>query len=241
MFILGLCALLQITFLPGILILGVFDLRKGVIQTLVSAFGLSLIVNHILVFFITVLKLNISIVFYILFGLEIIALLWLERQWLGRQLEDWIQQIETNLESYIRQVGDRLSRLPSEPIARALSILWMVAAVILAGSSIWWAIRFWLTNIDTVFTQWDAIVSWNHWATEWFAGQFPRQTSQYPQLIPTNFAVTYAFLQGTQVQIFAKSFMPLFNIFILLMMRMLENFSISWQAFLWLRNYHQSP
>ena len=68
-----------------------------------------------------------------------------------------------------------------------------------------------------MFTQWDSVVSWNRWATEWFSGEFPSNTSRYAQLIPTNFAVSYAILGGTKVQFFAKSIMPLFNLFILLL------------------------
>jgi len=218
MFFLGLCAVFQITFLPGILILEFFKLRKGFIQTLVSAFGLSLIVNHLLVFLITSLSLNITYTFYVIFICEIGLIIWLFWGVSTQNLESGISHYETELRNYFLTTVGISTYKGEKKWPKAFKSLVTLIIAILVGTSLWWAFKVWITNIDTVFTQWDAIVSWNHWANEWYSGLFPTQTSHYAQLIPTNFAVTYAFLQGTQVQIFAKSFMPLFNLFILGMM-----------------------
>lgn len=49
MFLLGLVSIIQITLLPGLLILKIYKVNKGFIQNLVLSFALSLIFNHIFV------------------------------------------------------------------------------------------------------------------------------------------------------------------------------------------------
>jgi len=50
----------------------------------------------------------------------------------------------------------------------------------------------------------------------WFSGKIPLDSRFYPQLIPINWSLTYAFIGGATVQLFAKSIMPMFIIGILL-------------------------
>jgi len=69
MFVLGMLSILQITFLPGFLILKTAKINKGIIQTLVFSFALSLISNHIFVVILTHLGINYSIFHYLLFAL----------------------------------------------------------------------------------------------------------------------------------------------------------------------------
>jgi len=98
-----------------------------------------------------------------------------------------------------------------------LGIAWAVF-LIWALFSLAWAISYLSDNLGTVFKIVDSVVSWNHWATEWFSNTHPLDTKRYAQLIPTNFSVTYSFMRSDQIQFFAKGFMPLFAIYIILMM-----------------------
>jgi hypothetical protein len=217
MFLLGLISIIQITFLPGLILLKFFKAKHGILQSLVYAFALSLISNHLLVFTITALRINISIAFYVIFVLEIVGFIVLYKDELRQPLtttltnkrEEFIVDLSSFWTSHAQKSSSSYQIIVE--IIALVSILW-------AGSSIWWAFRVWLSNVDTVFIQWDAIVSWNRWAIEWFNGSFPSLTNRYAQLIPTNFAVTYAYLGGTQLQFFAKSIMPFFNLFILLLL-----------------------
>lgn len=72
--------------------------------------------------------------------------------------------------------------------------------------------------MGSVFTIWDSVVSWNHWAVEWFSNSQPIDTKRYAQLIPTNFSVTYSYMRSSTLQFFAKCFMPLFAVYFLLLM-----------------------
>jgi len=213
----GILSFIQITFLPGILILKAFKIKPGFIQTLVFSFALSLISNHLIVFAITTLGFNISYTYYIIFIIELLLVFKLYTNFFKSSLGDIFSARSTQISSYITST---FSTKPASPktFAQIITTIITIIFMIFAASSIWWAFKLWINNFDTVFTLWDAIVSWNHWAVEWFSGSFPNQTRRYAQLIPTNFAVSYAFLGNTQIQIFAKGFMPLFNLYILLLM-----------------------
>ncbi len=214
---LGILSFIQITFLPGILILKAFQIKSGFIQTLVFSFALSLISNHLIVLVITTLGLNISYSYTIIFIIELFLVYKLYKNFFKSPLEDIFSTRSTQLSSYITSTFSTNSKNP-KTFTQIITSLFTIVFTVLAASSIWWAFKFWINNFDTVFTLWDAIVSWNPWAVEWFAGSFPSQTRRYAQLIPTNFAVSYAFLGNTQIQFFAKGFMPLFNLYILLLM-----------------------
>lgn len=65
-------------------------------------------------------------------------------------------------------------------------------------------------DVPGVFDTWDAVVSWNRWATEWFHGHPPVYTMGYPQLLPTAMAGLYATMGNSDVQPVARIFMLLF-------------------------------
>ncbi len=75
-----------------------------------------------------------------------------------------------------------------------------------------------IAAVGQIFQQWDAVVSWNRWAVDWAANRLPYATSIYPQLMPTNFSLSYVFMQSSEVWIFAKSFQFLFCLMLLVAM-----------------------
>ena len=101
------------------------------------------------------------------------------------------------------------------------SVLKNIIVVVFLGWSIYsilWAFSLFISKIGSVFTIWDSVVSWNHWAVEWFSNSHPLDTKRYAQLIPSNFSVTYSFMQTDKIQFFAIGFMPLFASYLLLLM-----------------------
>ena len=217
LFILGILSFLQICFLPGILILKAFNVKRGLIQKLIYAFAISLIANHLLVFVITAIRIDISLTFYVILVSELLLLIKFYAPSFTRSIGATAATKYSEVRNYLKELKIFQTEASQATLSQIISQILGFVFVVLAVSSIWWAFRVWYTNLDTVFTQWDSVVSWNRWATEWFSGEFPSNTSRYAQLIPTNFAVSYAILGGTKVQFFAKSIMPLFNLFILLL------------------------
>ena len=93
----------------------------------------------------------------------------------------------------------------------------LLASTALGLLGVAWVINLILRNLGGVFNTWDAILSWNRWATAWASGVLPADTGYYPQLLPANWSLTYVLIGNPSIQIFARSLGPLFLFFILLL------------------------
>ena len=212
-FILGILSLIQIVFLPGLILLKIFNLRKGVIQAASFIFGLSLVFNFTWVLLLASLKINYSILHYMLFTIEIGLVFWLYRKQLFESLENIAIDIYARLNEMLSKLRNFFQREDQETaFTRIIKSLIIIIFFIWAVSSLLWISKLYIVNLGTAFKQWDAVVSWNRWAGEWFNNTIP-SPNRYSQLIPANFSITYSFLRSTDIQIFAKSIMPLFTIF----------------------------
>ncbi|MCE5347760.1 MAG: hypothetical protein LLG13_15945 [Bacteroidales bacterium] len=67
-------------------------------------------------------------------------------------------------------------------------------------------------NIGKIFNAWDAVFSWNRWALDFYNNKIPTGTYHYPQLIPANWSISYV-LCGYPLQFIPRGLMPLFLIF----------------------------
>jgi hypothetical protein len=211
-FILGILSLIQIGFLPGLILLKIFNLRKSVIQNIGFVFGLSLVFNFTWVLLLTSLKINYSILHYILFVFELSLFFWLYRANLFEQVEEISGRIYSHIHEMLNNLRDFFQKTNQETaFTRVLKSLITIIFFVWAVSSLMWVGKLFFTNLGTVFKQWDAVVSWNMWAGEWFNNTIP-SPNRYSQLIPANFSITYSFLRSKDIQIFAKSMMPLFTI-----------------------------
>ena len=219
MFILGMLSVFQITFLPGMLIYKAFKIQKEIINSLVFTFGLSLIANYCGVFLLTALGLYTLTVVYIVFIIEIALVLWLYRETLLSSLGNLGITVVKRITSYFSNFE---IKNPKNNQKQAVVNLLMggifVFFIIMAFSSLWWILKFWWNNLGSVFTMWDPVVQWNQWTTAWFQNKIPLGTHLYPQLMPMNFSIPYIFLGSSQLQLFTTGFMPLFSIYILLIM-----------------------
>ncbi len=218
MFFLGICAVFQITFLPGFLILRQFKLKKGIIQTFIFSFALSLTLNHVFVVLLTHFRINYSFFYYILFIAEMVAFVSFIYKDLNKSFDELII---TRLNKIVGYINKRLSfnnltreRKFQKALISGLTVFFLILTVF----SFSWAFNHFINDLGSVFSRWDSVVSWNRWAGEWFSNTYPTNTKRYAQLIPTNFSVTYSFMRSDQIQFFAKGFTPLFAISILLML-----------------------
>ncbi len=218
MFILGMLSLIQIVLLPGSIILKLLKISKGFIQNLVLSFALSLIFNHIFVVLLTHLGINFPVFHYLLFICEVVVFGYLFaadlKEPLGKILGRYYQSIISELQSLIGREDTE-----SKPVLGKV-IYWIIGSVFVVWAIICliWALNILVSSFGSIFTIWDSVVSWNQWAVEWFSNTQPLDTKRYAQLIPTNFSVTYSYMQSEIIQFFAIGFMPLFPLFILLLM-----------------------
>ena len=91
---------------------------------------------------------------------------------------------------------------------RASAAPWRLTDFILvayAGQAVLISAAGWAKRLGTVFGEWDAVVSWNRWALDWTSGILPRGTWEYPQAVPTLYALTYKMIDAPEVQFFAKA------------------------------------
>jgi hypothetical protein len=81
-----------------------------------------------------------------------------------------------------------------------------------------WIGKLFTWNLGSSFNSYDTVAEWNRWALDWAANRLPTGTWRYPQLLSSNWSLIYVLMGDTTLQFFNKAFMPLFTLFILLMM-----------------------
>lgn len=216
---LGTLGLIQMTILPGLILLKWRRLPQGnYLPSFFYCFAGSLLFNNLLVILLTLFKIYKPLTLYIIFACEVILAVYLYRKELGAPLASRLQGFFANLASRLRQLESGLSYLSQKP---PLSILGFLVLVGVAGffaiDSILWLIKVTQINATDIFHKFDAVVSWNPWAQYWVNNRVP-PANFYPQLIPTNWSISYVFMQNDQIQFFANGIMPLFTLFSLILM-----------------------
>ncbi|MBA4385136.1 MAG: hypothetical protein C0410_10410 [Anaerolinea sp.] len=208
---LGILSILQLTLVPGLVLAKAFRIH-GFWENLLAVIGLSQLFNYVFVVFATLLKIYTQSTVLILFGIEVVIILVLyfpNLKWnLGKVFipngiasffHDYIGKIEVNTE------------WKKKVITFIYYFVFVVAIICLARYFF-----MYVANPTQVFTQWDAVVSWDKWATQWYQGIFPLQTEHYPQLWTANLSIPYQFIGTTEVKYFSKYFANLIEFEILL-------------------------
>ena len=180
--------------MPGFLCLRLARVpTKGLLQTGVYSFAFSLLINYLAVYALASAGWYNSELIYALVTIEWGALI-----------------------ALLRREGFTLrlclpSRLTLEQYRSLYSAhRWAGASVILpAAGSIFTLLALCCNSFGSVFLLGDAVVSWDRWAMEWAAGR-AAGSGYYPQLLPTNWSLSYVMTQNTDVKMFAKAIMPLF-------------------------------
>ena len=210
--VLGILGIIQITFLPGLIVLRLFNIRTNLLDKALILFGTSLIANYCVIFLLSLLGIYTRIILGVLILAELIAILWLYRK-------DLITPARNILESTqdgIYEVSNLFFPKRQDGGSSIFYYFIVLLLLLVSARSIFWAVNLFIQNLGTVFSTWDAVVSWNNWATIWAANRIPMGSDLYPQLIPANWSLTYVLLGGTTLQFFAKAIMPLFSLMILL-------------------------
>ncbi len=198
MLILGLIAILQVTLLPGLIIVRFLNIRGFLLKGILT-FALSLTLNYELVFLLTITGCYTRSVMSAVIAVELLVLGWFS-------IRDRV---------FSRRI--RLTFLPWRTKNQSLtfSFAYFLLAT-LAFSSFVLMLFALYKEIPGVFRLNDDVLSWNRWAVEWSRNVLPFRTSEYPQLLPTNWSITYVLIGSEGIQFFAKAVMVLFPLGILL-------------------------
>lgn len=206
MLFLGVLSLIQVVFLPGHLFVRYWFRLTGGIRAAVVTISLSLLANHLLVFFLTALHLYNRFSLAVVLALELAALVYLRSRVPAESIPAGFAEDRQRFRAAWSGM------LQDSPWVILLNrALLFCASVTIA----FFAYRL-LNGFGTVFDQWDDLVSWNRWALDWYNGHLPRFTWHYPQLLPTVWSITYQFIGDGSIQFFAKGMMGLFPLLILL-------------------------
>lgn len=206
MVILGFLSLIQIAFLPGSLIIKVFKIKGSYIQKILLSFSLSLIINFQIVYLLTLIGLYTRPVIFFIFICEIILFFIFYKKLIFKKHG---QKINLCLPYFTQKKDvDNIILLIIKFIILLLSIYYFIDLIIIL-----------LNKNPGIFVIGDTFLSWNRWAIDWYKGDLPHLTYNYPQLLPANYSLTYKFLGTQEIQFFNKflsSFFPIgiFLIFI---------------------------
>jgi hypothetical protein len=208
MLILGLLAFLQTTFIPGYILLNYAGHRFGLeagsegsrLRRLVYGFGLSQLVNYLLVFLSVSLGIYKPVTLYVVLLVEAVLIVELFRKQpkgsFSLDLKGWVSAIERHTAA-------------NSP---GYNLLLVLSAAVLALY-----VFYFFYFLGLVFEHWDPVVGWNRFAIDWANNRIPVNTWRYPQLVPSNWSISYVLVGTTGVQCFAKAVMPLFSIGTLLL------------------------
>lgn len=211
-FLLGILGFMQMTFLPGLVLQRFFKLQPRFFDKVLMIFGLSLIANYVIVFLLTLLGIYTGITLSVVILAELVAIIWFFRDGLNTSVEQVLDSVRAGIHEIVSFFFPDRENDGVSTLQYFLRILLLLLSV----RSILWVVNIFIQNLGTVYSAWDAVVSWNRWATVWASNVVPLDSHFYPQLIPINGSLTYVLLGSPTIQFFAKALMPVFGVFIVL-------------------------
>jgi hypothetical protein len=199
----GVIAFLQMTVIPGYLARSYLRLKPDSrVQGWVYTFALSLIINYLLVFSLTLMGIYKPAVIYALLLIETALLAY--RRGKNKNPGPPFRLDFTNLLEKTRQFLASNSLLYNSLFIISLCI---------TGVFFYYLFSRW----GEVFRMIDEALSWNRYAVEWFNNRLPEKSWYYPQLVSTNWSMAYVIMQNADIHFVPRSIMPLFSIGILML------------------------
>ena len=209
----GILGLLQSTVLPALILIRVKKLRGGIIEQLLRMFPLSLITNYLLIYLLSLLHLYTRPLMFGITAAEIICIILLYRNVIFQSLDQTILKTGEAVRRELKPLSDFLTETRSDSSAVLRCWIWAVSGCF-ALSGVLWAIHLCRLNFGTVFTGWDTLFSWNAYARTWAAGRIPGVAGMYPQLVASNWSVSYLLQGESAVQFFNTLLPPVFFLLI---------------------------
>ena len=219
MFFLGALGIVQVLFLPGLIFTSIIDFPKRVLERLFISIAASMVINYCLVLLLTVCHIYVRPVVIVLLLAEAGTLIWLNRRALNTPIEASFLLIKKAFNDFVERWRNYFNNASEGSAFEAvLKFLYILICLLLAGVALKWILKLFSWNLGSVFNSYDTVAVWNHWALSWAENRLPSSTYRYPQLLPANWSLMYLIMGNSDLQFFAKSYMPLFTFFILVMM-----------------------
>jgi len=198
LFLLSVIAFLQMTCIPGFIALKYSRVTlESKLQSAVYTFALSLLINYLSVYLLTVIKIYKPITIYIILSIELLLLVYY-----------WMR--------FHKPIGININfKSPSDSFKKLSASNSSFYHVVFGLSIVVIVIFFYIfiSRIKAVFYLNDPVLGWNRFALDWFHNRLPVNTWYYPQLIPANWSLAYVIMRSSDIGMVARSIMPLFSIF----------------------------
>ena len=197
MLLLGLIALIQTIFLPGLLLLYFAGFKiQSTIQKYLYIFALSLFANYSIVTILVSFRIYFQSVMFVIIIIEVLVLIFLL----------FTKRITFEYNLSFNNLYQSFKSLLEQNVF-AVRFLLIVALTVLV-----FYFALFVSNIGSIFYFVDTVnnIHWNTWAMDFANNMFPKQSSHFPQLIPSNWSISYLLIGETNIHFFPKSFMPLF-------------------------------
>tara|TARA_Y100000591_G_C21824605_1_gene695843 strand:- start:125 stop:1870 length:1746 start_codon:yes stop_codon:yes gene_type:complete len=194
MILLGLLSLLQIWFIPGLILL-VLKPKFKIIDILILCLPLSMILNHYLVILLVILKLytQTSIIFIILIEFILLSYLLIKnKNFFKRELVPFFRFIE------FKKVNINFD--PYDFIILFLFLIFFYIAIY---------------NVGNVVQSGDPVTFYN-WSIEWVNNLIPKNSYDYPQLPSILSSLTYVVINSTEVDFFSTAIFLIYPFWIFL-------------------------
>lgn len=196
----GIISFLQMTTIPGYLAKAYLRLEpESRIQGWVYIFALSLLINYLMVFPLTLLGIYKPAIIYAILLIEGVLLVYFRKK---NPRPPFFLEFKRG-STKIKQIMASHSIL--------FNILFIISWVMIALF-----FYYQCSRLGGVFKIVDEALSWNRYAVEWFNNQLPEKSWYYPQLVPANWSMAYIIMQNADIQFVPRSIMPLFFIGILM-------------------------
>ena len=198
LFLLSVIAFLQMAFIPGFIALKYSRIPlESKLQAVIYTFALSVLMNYLLVYLLTVIKIYKPITIYIILLIEILLLMYYRVR--SAKTPGFCVNFKAPFDSFRK-------------LSKSTSPLYMVA-FLLSMVVIIQLFYIFISQLEAPFRLGDAVKGWNRFALDWFENRLPVNSWLYPQLIPANWSLAYSIMRNPGIQAVARSIMPLFSIF----------------------------
>jgi len=198
MLLLGFLAFLQTVLLPGYVFVNIFKVKtESNIQKWIYIFAFSLFSNDAIVTILTLLGLYKASLMFVIISLECLYIVYII----------YSRRIRINFNFSIRNSITRYLTFFNSQLGWDKILIGTASIVTLFYFSLI------ISNIGTIFYFVDTVYHahhWNTWAIDFSNNIFPIESSHFPQLIPTNWSISYLLIGEPNVHFFPKSIMPLF-------------------------------
>jgi len=218
MFLLGIIGIMQVLFFPGLILRKLVRFPNELLMNIACVVASSLIINYLIVFFLTSIGVFTTWLCIIILFVELFILSKIYWNFLiSIKIDFSFVAIWNKLIQTIQELFPLIDYTHHKRFHLAMRLFFTFVFFVASLVVIDWIFGFLTYNIGRVFENWDAVVSWNRWAMDWFQNTFPKSTQDYPQLIPISWAMIYKITGTSNIQFFAKGIMPFFPLLIILL------------------------